>query len=173
VIDPHKHEREPRAASPDSNNSPDARTRHEALYAQARERHDRLTDSIEALERAIAEAGVHRERPWSQHAATELEQVRHSIRWHAEGVEAPGSLFDEIEAVEPSLRKRVRDLRQEHLELAARATALAEKLTRPGRLDAVMLRREAGALTSDLRAHRGAEADLSHEAFWAHLEPGD
>jgi hypothetical protein len=146
---------------------------HEALTARARKQHDALTAAIGALENALASAGTHRERTWADRAAKALERVREMIRAHAEGVEEPEGLFEEVNAVAPRLRGRVAGLCQEHTSLAARASALASRLTSEADPNVAALRREAAGLLSDLRGHRALEADLIYEAFWTEIGGGD
>jgi ElaB/YqjD/DUF883 family membrane-anchored ribosome-binding protein len=145
------------------------RAHQEGLTARAIEDHDALTSAIELLEHALAEAAVHREQPWSERAGRALERVREAVRSHVRGVEAPEGLFDEVVAVAPRLQKRVTAVREDHIALATRATDLAAGLAAHQNHNVVALRHQAEALLSDLREHRGTEADLVYEAFWTDL----
>jgi hypothetical protein len=145
------------------------RAYHQELTDSARERHDELTAAIERLERALAEAGVHRERSWSERATPALDHVRHMIQAHADGVEESGGLLDEIQAVAPRLAKRVEAVRHEHASLKSRAAALADSMIYREGLDVLELRSQAAGLLVDLRQHRAVEADLTYEAFWMEL----
>ncbi len=149
--------------------NPALHAHHEELTAHARERHDALTEAIEALESALAEDAVQRENPWSEQAGKALERVRQAIRSHVDGVEEPEGLFDEIGAVEPRLRNRIQSIREDHVTLERRAGALANALAAHDVVDVFEIRREAAALLSDLRAHRANEVDLVYEAFWTDL----
>lgn len=161
-----------RSAQTNRAQSPRA-THHRDLTHGALDRHDELTTAIEGLERALAEAGVHRERPWSKRASSALDLVRQMIRAHAEDVEASRGLFDEIQSVAPRLSRRVDRLREEHASLSVRASELADSLSALDEIDVARLRRTAAPLLSDLRAHRASEADLMFEAFWMELGAAD
>ena len=164
---------EPDTDARQDSRTPETRARHRELTDQAGERHDALTTAIERLERALAEAGIHRERRWSERAAAALEEVRAMIQSHTDGVEEQKGLFDEIESLAPHLSKRVTALRKEHRALASRSVALSDKLGLRDDLDIAKLRGHAATLLADLRAHRAAEADLIYEAFWMEMGAPD
>lgn len=159
--------------SPHESDRETLRAHHEELAASAVERHDALTTAIEALEHALAEAAVRRERPWSERASHALARVRETIRAHVEGVEELDGLFDEIERVEPRMSTRIASLRREHESLSERASALAARFASPGDLIVADLRSRASKLLSALRAHRAAEIDMTYEAFWTETGGGD
>lgn len=153
--------------------SEEERARWRGLTDETRRRHDALDAAIEELERALAAAGGRRARAWSERVDGCLAVVREAIRAHADGVEEPGGLFDEVLEYDPRLASWVRDLKRAHATLRDRATSLGMRLQPDRESDVSGARREAAGLLADLRAHRASEADLIYEAFWTDLGAPD
>jgi len=149
------------------------RARRAGLVDRARGYHDALTAAIEGLERALAAAASTRTGAWSERVASELTHVREAIAAHVTDVEEVRGLLDEIELAEPRLAARVNELRTEHADLIERADGLARRVPSSANADFRSLRRDIASVLTVLRSHRGFEADLVFEAFWADIGAPD
>jgi hypothetical protein len=160
-------------------------------------RKDVLQSSLNRLEEVLGVPPPGQERQWASRLAAALGAVGEGWRVHTAESESVEGLFTEVDLTRPSLVRQVRDLRREHSELLARATALqreaqsvahaftfprasqpaerwpAELATPQVVPDFGRLRQHAEQLLRALRRHQEQETDLVLESVTTDIGVGD
>jgi hypothetical protein len=135
--------------------------------------HAELTDALVDLEAALASPSYRRRPWWRRRVGRELETLIEALVAHRQSAEAPGGLYDELEArlgKTPMLRRGLQD--HNRMEEAARNLIPTIRRRALGS-DEEQARREAELLTRAVRRHQALEAELLLEAFNRDIGVGD
>lgn len=129
-----------------------------------------LADVESAAASSAFEAG------WSSGVAKQLSLLDAAFRHHIDTTEAESGLLNETLELAPRLSRRVRQIRDEHVEIAtaiASARRAAEAGDPPGEERATALRAAVTDLILRISRHRQIGADLVYEAYHVDIEGGD
>jgi hypothetical protein len=140
-----------------------------------------LLPAIGRLDEVLAREPAGGEGAWGDELGRALVGVERALWEHVADADAPGGLFELVDATRPALVRQVQDLSREHVNLLDRVGALQVRVKRAVRSlprcgdspagkwtapcpDFLTLRAEAEQVAADLKRHWDEEADLVIES---------
>jgi hypothetical protein len=144
----------------------------DALLRQLRRRRAELTESMSALESALASTTD--DVRWVVRVHVALVELSADLTLHVRVTEGEGGLHEELRTTAPRLGGGVDRLADDHVRIRGLLDDLLRVADCPfPAVDVAAIRERAAALVAALAQHRRRGADLVYEAFHVDLGGGD
>ena len=130
--------------------------------------------ALDELERALAAPSAGRAKDWTSMVCERTAALAAAFANHVTVTEEPAGLFDDILAHAPRLAGRITRLRNEHVEIAARLSAVELAALNEDPEEEVEAVRDATlAVMGAVVRHRSAGSSLLYEAFFVDIDAAD